>query len=168
MKRQFNKKRFWIIVALIALVEALTLFCIFQWKYIFPSKEVSEIYTRYENVDEIAASFIKDYKVNDSVFVDVTMLEAKDSAGWAMLKQDFSVPELNAELQTFIDNGENPIFSRRIAKNGQPLKAHADTTNYDVLAISYYSHTLTLFHITNNDENQAVCYHNFDESINSK
>lgn len=120
MKRQFNKKRFWIIVALIALVEALTLFCIFQWKYIFPSKEVSEIYTRYENVDEIAASFIKDYKVNDSVFVDVTMLEAKDSAGWAMLKQDFSVPELNAEWQTFIDNGKNPIFSRRIAKTANP------------------------------------------------
>ena len=36
----------------------------------------SELYNRYADKEGIEASFIKDYKVNDSVFVDVTVLEA--------------------------------------------------------------------------------------------
>ena len=74
MEQQFNKKKFWTIVALLALVETLVLFCVFQWRYIFPSHEVSDLYTHYEKVDGIDASFIKGFRVNDSVFIDVTLL----------------------------------------------------------------------------------------------
>lgn len=161
-------KKSWLLTVLCCLLILAGCLIVIRCPRTVPLDQCSSIYRHYAEMPGIDATFIKDYKVNDTVAVDVTLLEARDAAGWETLKRDFAVPELDAELQQFIDNGEDPIFSRRIAKNGQPLKAHADTTNYDVLAISYYSHTLTLFHITNNDENQAVCYHNFDESINSK
>lgn len=166
MRRPFDTKRFWLIVALVALIEILVIWLALRWKYIFPTHEVSETYRHYQNVEGVDVTFIKDYKVNDTVAIDVTLLEARDSAGWETLKHDFAVTDLNAELQQFTDDGKDLIFSRKIAKNGQPLNAHDDTSNYDMLATSHYAHTLTIFHITNNDEKHAVYCHNFDESIN--
>lgn len=166
MEQQFNKKKFWTIVALLALVETLVLFCVFQWRYIFPSHEVSEIYTRYENTDGIDASFIKDFRVNDSVFIDVTLLEAKDSAGWATLMHDFAVPEPNSELQAFIDNGEDLIFSQTLTPSHYPISIPSDSILFDVLATSYYAHTLTIFHSKNEKERHAVLLHDLDESTN--
>lgn len=156
MEQQFNKKRFWTIVALLALVETLVLFCVFQWRYIFPSHEVSEIYTRYENTDGIDASFIKDFRVNDSVFIDVTLLEAIDSTGWDILKKDFEVPNLPLELQQLVDSGKDLVFTKMIS---EPAASH-------LLAISYLTKTLTVFHIENDAEKHAVKYHNFDKSTN--
>lgn len=167
MKQQFNKKKFWTIVALLALVETLVLFCVFQWRYIFPSHEVSEIYTRYENTDGIDASFIKDFRVNDSVFIDVTLLEAKDSAGWALLKHDFAVPEPNAELQAFIDNGEDLIFSQTLTPSRYPISIPSDTILFGELVISYYAQTLTIFHAKNDQEISAIIHHYYQESINN-
>ena len=54
-----------------------------------PYAQCSDLYKRYAAVDDIDATFIKDFKVNDTLFVDVTLLEAKDSAGWERLLNDF-------------------------------------------------------------------------------
>ena len=116
MKRLFDKKRFWLISAILAVIEVLLLVAFYQWKYIFPSNEVSDLYRHYADVENIDATFIKDFKVNDSVFIDVTLLEAKDSAGWVILKRDFSVPELDIECQSYIDKGEDLIFSQPIPR----------------------------------------------------
>ena len=166
MKQHFNKKKFWTIVALLALVETLVLFCVFQWRYIFPSHEVSDLYTHYEKVEGIDASFIKDFRVNDSVFIDVTLLEAQDSAGWATLKHDFSVPELDDELQQCIDGGEDLIFSRCLTKDDYPISISSDTILFDVLATSHHTQTLTIFHPKNDQERLAILHHNLQESIN--
>lgn len=165
MKRPFNKKRFWLIIAILALVEALVCYIAIQWKYIFPSNEVSEIYARYEKVEGIDVSFVKDYKVNDTVFVDVTLLEATDSVGWATLKKDFDIPNPSPNFQQRIDSGKNMIGVKII-----PKSIAVDTTSKEypnnLLAISYLNHTLTIFHIKNDVEKHAVKYHNFDKSTN--
>lgn len=189
MKRPFNKKRFWLIVAILALVEAVILFVALQWKYIFPSKEVSELYTRYESVDGIDVSFIKDYKVNDTVFVDVTLLEATDSMGWATLKKDFDIPNPSPNFQQRIDGGKNLIYTKRIPKvtvadtiqNSYPnsyspsredesLHSSQGTENVaygnDWLAISHLNNIIIVFHTRNDDEAHAVIYHNLYKSIN--
>ena len=47
MKREFDKKRFWIIVGIIAVCEVFAVYLVTRWKYLFPKYEVSEVYTRY-------------------------------------------------------------------------------------------------------------------------
>ena len=165
MKRPFNKKRFWLIIAILALVEALVCYIAIQWKYIFPSNEVSEIYARYEKVEGIDVSFVKDYKVNDTVFVDVTLLEATDSVIWTTLKKDFEVPNPPPDVQQFIDNGEDLIYVKVIPKS-TTTDTILDSYSNNLLAISYLNHTLTIFHIKNDVEKHAVKYHNFDKSTN--
>ena len=131
-----------------------------------PFSQCSSIYKKYADAEGIEATFIKDFRVNDTVFIDVTLLEAKDSAGWATLKQDFSLPELDAGLQQIIDSGKGPIISIPLSENTLSLSPPNIHAQKSMLAISYKSHTLTIFHITNNTEKQAVLFHNLDRSIN--
>ncbi len=131
-----------------------------------PFYQCSSIYKKYADAEGIEATFIKDFRVNDTVFIDVTLLEAKDSAGWATLKQDFSLPELDAELQQRIDNRKDLIFSHRLTIYDYPVSIPKDTTLFDELATSYYSHSLTIFHAKNNQELLATLHRNLQESIN--
>lgn len=126
------------------------------WPRTVPFEQCSEIYQKYANEEDIKATFIKDYKVNDTVFVDVTLLEATDSVGWNILKKDFEVPALPPELQQLVDSGKDLVFTKMIS---EPAASH-------LLAISYLTKTLTVFHIENDAEKHAVKYHNFDKSTN--
>lgn len=165
MKRPFNKKRFWLIVAILALIEAVILCLVIRWKYIFPSNEVSDIYARYENVEGVDVSFVKDFKVNDTVFVDVTILEANDSASWVSLKNDFEVPNPSPDFQQFIDNGEDLIYVKIIPKSTAVDTSSNEYPN-NLLAISHLNRTLTVFHVKNKTELHVVMHYNFDKSTN--
>lgn len=164
-EKTFNKKRFWLIVAILALVEAAILCVALQWKYIFPSREVSDLYTRYENVDGVDVSFIKDYKVNDTVFVDVTLLEATDSMGWATLKKDFEIPNPSPDFQQRIDRGKDLIYTKKAPKSTITDTSQNSYPN-DWLAISHLNHIIIVFHTQNDDEAHAVIYRNLYKSIN--
>lgn len=161
--KTFNKKRFWTVIAIVAVIEVLAIALVQQWRYIFPSHEVSEIYTRYENTDGIDASFIKDFRVNDSVFIDVTLLEAKDSAGWALLCKDFDVPTPSSLFQQLISEGKDIIYSGLINKTNTESISEGCAKN--LLAISYQSHTLSIFHLHNEEESLSVLNYNLDSSI---
>lgn len=114
-------------------------------------------------MEKVKASFIKDFKVNDTVFVDVTLLEAIDSVGWDILKTDFKVPPPPLELQPLIDNGEDLLFTKHIPK----YIANTSAFPYDLLVISHLTHTLTVFHINSDIEKHAVFNHNYkEENIN--
>ena len=128
-----------------------------------PYSQCSELYRRYAAVDGIDATFIRDYPVNDTLLVDVTLLEAKDSAGWATLKTDFSIPDLPPDFQEDIDAGIDLISTKLIPKSPPPP---SDTFPNDVLAISSLKSTITVFHVNNDIEKHAVIFHNFKNSIN--
>lgn len=132
------------------------------WPRTVPLQECSEIYQKYASMENVKASFIKDYKVNDSVFVDVTLLEAKDSACWEILKNDFEVPYLPAELQQLIDNGTDLVFTKSIPKT----KTDTSDSPNDLLAISHLKHTLTVFHIEDETVKHAIMRHNYKGIIN--
>ncbi len=154
-----------ILPAIIFLAIVLVALAVRLWPRTVPFDQCSDVYKRYAAVDGVVATFIKDYKVNDTVFVDATLLEAKDSAVWVMLKNDFEVPNPGPIAQQFIDNGEDLIGVKIIPKSSASDTILTPYPN-DVLAISYLNHTLTIFHIKNDVEKHAVKYHNFDKSTN--
>lgn len=149
-------KKSWPITLLVCLLIIGGGALILGWPRTVPFEQCSEIYQKYANEEDIKASFIKDFKVNDTVFVDVTLLEAIDSTGWDILKKDFEVPNLPLELQQLVDSGKDLVFTKMIS---EPAASH-------LLAISYLTKTLTVFHIENDAEKHAVKYHNFDKSTN--
>lgn len=149
-------KKSWPITLLVCLLIIGGGTLVLGWPRTVPFDQCSDLYKQYVAVEGINATYIKDYKVNDTVFVDVTLLEAIDSTGWDILKKDFEVPNLPLELQQLVDNGEDSVFTKMIS---EPAASH-------LLAISYLTKTLTVFHIENDAEKHAVKYHNFDKSTN--
>ena len=156
-----------ILPTIIFLAIVLVALAVRLWPRTVPFDRCSEVYKRYATVDGVDATFIKDYKVNDTVFVDVTLLEATDSVGWATLKKDFEVPNPPPVAKQFIDNGEDVIGVKLIPKSTTTDTILNPYPN-DVLAISHLKRTLTIFHIKNDVENHAVKYYNFDKSTNPK
>lgn len=156
-------KKSWPITILICLLLLGGGAVVIFWPRTVPFEQCSEIYQKYANVEKVKASFIKDFKVNDTVFVDVTLLEAIDSTGWDILKTDFKVPPPPLELQPLIDNGEDLLFTKHIPK----YLANTSAFPYDLLVISHLTHTLTVFHINSDIEKHAVFNHNYkEENIN--
>lgn len=156
-------KKSWPITILICLLLLGGGAVVIFWPRTVPFEQCSEIYKKYANVEKVKASFIKDFKVNDTVFVDVTLLEAIDSVGWDILKTDFKVPPPPLELQPLIDNGEDLLFTKHIPK----YIANTSAFPYDLLVISHLTHTLTVFHINSDIEKHAIFNHNYkEENIN--
>ena len=50
-----------------------------------PLSQCSEVYLQYRGNPDVEASYVKNFPLNDSVSVDVTMLKVQDSASWADL-----------------------------------------------------------------------------------
>jgi len=130
-----------------------------------PYSQCSELYRRYAAVDGIDATFIRDYPVNDTLFLDVTLLEAKDSVGWATLKTDFSIPDLPPDFQQDIDAGIDLITTKLIPKSPPPPSNFPDAYPNDVLAVSSLNSTVTVFHVSSHTERIAVLYHNYKDII---
>lgn len=164
-QKLIDKLTSWPVTLTVCLLIVLGTLTVKLWPRTVPFDQCSVAYQTYASQPGIRAAFIKDYRINDTVFVDVTLLEAKDSAVWDILKRDFEVPVLPPDLQQFIDSGEDLVFTKLIPKP-TPYATSLDTYKDDLLAISYRTRTLSVFHINNDDEKHAVKYHNFDKSTN--
>ena len=161
------KPKQFLLPAIIFLAIVLVALAVRLWPRTVPFDECSDLYQRYAAVDGVDATFIKDYKVNDTVFVDVTLLEATDSVGWATLTKDFEGPNATPIAQQFIDNGEDLISVKLIPKSTTTDTLLNSYPN-NVLAISHLKRTLTVFHTKNEDEAHTVIHYNFDKSTNPK
>ena len=153
MTRPFNKKHFWLIVGVVAFLEVLIICLVLQWKYLFPSREVSELYARYADVEGVEASFIKDYRVNDSVFVDVTVLEASSDSAWAVLKKEYKVPALTPKQKIDMENGSPCIAFCGLHKKDERAKY----TNENTLVVAMHNNsTIYVFYSKTSEHCNAI------------
>ena len=62
-----------------------------------PLAECSEVYRRYADTPGINAAYVKDYRVNDTIAFNATLLEATTDSAWNELCLVFSIPITFAE-----------------------------------------------------------------------
>ena len=160
MKHPFNKQRLWLLVSLLCLT--IVAGSGLLWHSAQPSPPVSDTYLRYSHVEGIEAAYIRNFQVNDSIFVDVTTLKATTDSAWELLRKDFSIPSFPEELQEKLDAGED-LVSIRMCSSTDPRKP-MDSINKDqnhILGFSYLTHTVSIFHTKNMIENKAVRRYNW-------
>ena len=135
------------------------------WPRTVPFEQCSEVYKKYAGADGVDASFLKDYRINDTAFVDVTVLEALSDTGWAVLQEQFHLPILDEKaLQS--TKGHNPIFVKLVSKSGYPAECGSDYER--VLASSYQSEYICVFHAKNKNEVDVIQNHAFFKSTNEE
>ena len=152
-------------LAIIFLAIVLVALAVRLWPRTVPFDQCSDLYKQYVAVEGINATYIKDYKVNDTVFVDVTLLEATDSM-WHTLMKDFNNPTPDSDLQQFIDAGENLVVTKLVDKTHYSRPAAPCSSNCEIMAISYTTHSISVFHTVDAGERHAILYFNLDKSTN--
>lgn len=125
--------------------------------------QTSDVYRRYADTPGVNAAYIKDYRVNDSVTVCVTLLEAIDSAGWASVKKDFKVEAVLDSICDFFELNKTSKNMRLAPKKDYNLTKDSVISNNDLIVTTFYNHIICIFHIESKKQYDAVRNKQFDE-----
>ena len=150
-----NIKRFWMWVGIALLIELAAFTLWKRWYWFFPSYSVSELYTKYAGTEGLNVAFVKDYRVNDTVFVDVTMIEATTDSAWIMLQNDFNIPIIPEEYRDLVSSF-NSIDFRLAPKINPKLPMDSIAENNNVIVTSRQNKTICVFHIYNKEQKRAI------------
>ena len=95
-------------------------------------------------------------RINDTLGIDATILQAADSASWCLLCTEFKVKDLDSTDVEKIKNGRD-VFYFRIMGFYYPTFMEEDTLykNYMVY-ISHLNHTITIFHLETAEDGIAI------------
>ena len=130
------------------------------WKYYprsLPLKECSEVYKRYSQMEGIRATYIKDFRVNDTLTIGVTLLEATTDSGWARLMEDFAIIPIPSDILAYCDS--NTVNMWMAAKRDYSLRADPDLLNNDLIAMNYLKHIISVFHLESENQQDAILHY---------
>ena len=149
-------KRSWLITILICLLLLCGGGAVLLLPQVVPFDQCSDLYKQYANVEGIDATFIKDYKVNDTVFVDVTLLETKDTALWDSLCKDFGIalfsmyPKEYREIMSIEHSfGQQVIKDTIVLENDSLYKEN-------LIIFSHINMSMCIFHKINDSQYDAI------------
>ncbi len=155
--------RFWLIFAVVLAVAMAAITVAFRWHQLFPTDEVSEYYTRYAERKGITASYVKDYRINDTLRLDVTVLEVSDSVVWEQVCEELhllttaQLPEEYRDLY-FSPNGfESYVLYDTVTVNGEPCPLQT------VFIYTRYNRTVCIFHSVTEVQYDAIMDKEIDE-----
>ena len=157
-------KRSGYIVLMVCLVVVTVSAIVLRVPRTVPLEECSEVYKRYHKVEGVRATYVKNYPVNDTLTIGVTLLEATDSAGWEYLLQAFNIPQEMIEVE------EIDVWTWKAFKN-HPEEAYNLTVNdrqveqsdLEIVSISMKNQDICVFHTQNEQEHNEV----FNQKIES-
>ena len=129
-----------------------------------PYELCSEVYKTYSQIGGVRAAYIKDFRVNDTVTVGVTLLEATTDSGWAVLQEDFEVPAIPKEYEAIFYGDSTRVTVKNYPKNA-PIYVDGDTLKDDILAISYYKHAICHFEIQDKVQSGLILHKHYDDNI---
>lgn len=152
------KKTSWLITILVCLLIIVGGGAVVLCPRIVLPSQCSEVYKRYSKADGIDATFIKDYRVNDSVFVDVTVLEASNDSAWAVLKKEYKIPELTSEEISNMEKGSSCIaFCSLPDMKKNDNNSESKYTNDNTLVMAMHNNkTIYVFYSQTRDHNDAI------------
>lgn len=117
------------------------------WPRVVPYAECSEVYRQWADVDGVRATFLRGYRVNDSVIVDATLLQASDSAGWETAKKAFGIKEPSQQKRMAIACGKDIL---------EIAKIDTDTNNYDIAVASHRDRYVCVFHTSTQKDKECI------------
>ena len=132
-----------------------------------PERKCSQVYQRYAHVEGIQAAYVKDYRINDTLTVAVTLLEATDSAGWEYLMKQLNItPEMQMVLkQRDIFEWQSPRGKpeiRAITK-GEGCDTSLTENDIEICTCSFNRLQMCVFHTRTKNEVAAIRNYNYNE-----
>ena len=158
-------KRMWPIKVLLFVVIVGGALAIRYGASVVPYWQCSEVYKRYHKVEGVRASYIKNFPLNDTLTIGVTLLEATTDSGWAMLQRDFSITPIPPEVINLIDSNSVDLW----LASKRDYSRHKDSilSNNYLIAASRFKHKIAIFDIWSEEQLDAIYYYHFNKIQNS-
>ena len=164
-----NDRRFWLVSIGLCLIAVGVAVGLKRMPRTVPYWQCSEVYKRYKDVEGVRATYVKDYRVNDTLTVGVTLLEATTDSGWAKLVSKFNVPMEMVELAK--SNPDIDIWVGQALKDRPEVLCDVSELNeeeaqeLEIMTISMQMHTICIFHTCNKQERDAIFYEKIPANI---
>ncbi len=136
------------------------------WRWLprpLPPEECSELYRAYMDTPGVGATFIRGFQVNDTVSVDVTLLQATDSAGWERLVNDTKLPNDTKEVHNDLTQ-KRTVLLRYTPKGYMTHHTDSVSLNNDLMAIDWTEQTIAIFHITDKKQSKSIIMYNIKKT----
>lgn len=132
-----------------------------------PLEECSELYRRYSGAEGLEVSFVQGYRLNDSVRVDVTLLQATDSAAWSILQDSLGYARLAPEDREYLMKHKG-IRMKLIPKGYLDNPMDSVFLNNDLVAIDGTNRVIGIFNLTDSNQYNAIIRKNIRDTKNNK
>ena len=119
-----------------------------------PYSQCSEVYKRYCDVEGVRATYIKDFPLNDTLTIGVTLLEAETDSGWVRLQEDFAIEPLPPEVLAILDS--NGVNMWKASMSDYSVSAEKDALEYYFIAMQYCRRRLSVFEIGSREQYEAI------------
>lgn len=147
-------RRRWIVTVLILLLFTAGGVLVKRCPRTVPFEQCSELYQHYADTEGIEASFIQGYRLNDSLRVDVTLLQATDSAAWQQL-MDTMYSNYSQEARDYIMHRKK-IRVRAIPKGYLNLPTDTVLLNNDIVVTDVANQTVFIINLTDSNQLYAI------------
>ena len=123
---------------------------------VFHTQKENMFIEHYEGNSGIVPSFISNMRINDTLAIDVTILQAADSASWCLLCTEFKVKDLDSTDVEKIKNGKD-VFAFHKMGFYYPTFMEEDTLYKDYLVYtSHLEQSITIFHLKRGKDRIAI------------
>lgn len=135
-----------IMVCLLAIGVA---YAVIRWPRTVPYEQCSEVYKQYCEKGGVSAAYIKDFKVNDTLTVGVTLLEATTDSGWMMLKEDFGIGASPQEIGDTVHSVGFKLVPTKDTNSSMPM---------DICSFSRHERSVCVFHTSDTFLYESILY----------
>lgn len=150
------KNRRLIVFLLLAVVVSAMAVLLKYRRTVFHTQKENIFIEHYEGNSGIVPSFISNMRINDTLGIDATILQAADSASWCLLCTEFKVEDLDSTDVEKIKNGRD-VLDFRIMGFYYPTFMEEDTLYKDYLVfVSHLDQTITIFHLETAEDGIAI------------
>ena len=113
---------------------------------------VSALYQHYAERENLSVAQVSGFELNDSVCVDVVLMQADNEEAWQQLKEEFNIRGDEGTV-SWLGESENPAI--RTQWNGTPVMR--------VIA-SLYKHTIGIYRIDNETQYDAIVEYQLEKT----
>ena len=148
-------KHSWIIVTLCSLL-IIAGACLMLMPRTVPIDQCSDVYRQYQGQEGLEVSFVKQYRVNDTTAVDVTLIHATTDSAWVSLCEEFIPDEYPYEFKEPLLYGQ-AVSQWTVSKTAPQIKVDISSqNNYNLLVLSSKIKSVCIFHTENIEETLAI------------
>ena len=147
-------KHSWIIVTLCSLL-IIAGACLMLMPRTVPIDQCSDVYRQYQGREGLEVSFVKQYRVNDTTAVDVTLIHATTDSAWNVLSRKFDIFIIPAEYKKLFEK-YNPVDFKLVSKNNPEVPRDKETDTCDLLVTYRKTKSFYIFHLDNINQFNAI------------